>query len=99
MNAQDPSRRQKLGWVFWSLAFEAYCALRYPGRRWRMDCPYCESSHTARSWNMAVLKADIHVANADSNAHTAGDATTAADLPEEQDRENPTLEATGGWSA
>jgi len=70
-----------------------------PGRRWRMECPYCASDHTARSWNMAVLKTDIHVSNADSNAHGSGDATTAADFPEDEDRENPTLEASGGWSA
>jgi hypothetical protein len=46
---------------------------------------------------MVVLKADVHVSNADSNAHVDGDATTAADLPGEEGRKNPTLEARGGW--
>jgi len=99
MSEYSAGVRQKLGWLVWAIAYEAYCAVRYPGRRWRMECPYCASDHTARSWNMAVLKTDIHVSNADSNAHGSGDATTAADFPEDEDRENPTLEASGGWSA
>jgi RNA polymerase subunit RPABC4/transcription elongation factor Spt4 len=97
MSEQSAGARQKLGWILWAIVYEAYCALRYPGRRWRMVCPYCASEHTARSWNMVVLKTDVHVSNADSNVHVGRDATTAADLPGEEGRKNPTLEARGGW--
>lgn len=86
----------KFKWLAWASAYEAYCSVRYPGRRWEMKCPYCDETVRSRSWNAVVLKTDIHVSNVDDEQHDGGDATIAADTPSEEGT-NPELVDEGGW--
>lgn len=96
--AEHPGYRVKAGWLFWATVYELYCKVRHPGRRWEMECPYCDETFRASSWNRVVLKTDIHVSAEEDEDHFTGDATTAADQPEDGGEDsNPDLVVEGGW--
>jgi hypothetical protein len=46
--------------LFWGAVYEAYNAVKNPGRRWEVKCTVCDEWHRARSYNMALVKMDRH---------------------------------------
>ena len=61
-----------LAMLFWAITYEAYNLVFNRGRRWEMDCPFCDETKCARSKNMALTKASLHVHCTDDNDHPDG---------------------------
>ena len=99
MSDEAPGYAHKLAWATWAAVYEVYCRLRFPGRRWEMNCPYCDETFQSAAWNHVVLLTDVHVAATEDCVHDEGDATVEADRPTTvtTDR-NPRLLTEGGWS-
>jgi len=99
MSEYSAGVRQKLGWLVWAIAYEAYCAVRYPAAAggWSVRTARAITPRVRGTWPSSRQISTSRTRTATPTA--PGDATTAADFPEDEDRENPTLEASGGWSA
>lgn len=46
--------------LFWAAIYEGYNLIRYPSRRWVLDCAFCDETKRARSHNMVLTKRSLH---------------------------------------
>ena len=55
-------------------------------QKWRLECPYCDTVHTSRSYNTVLLKNSLHHGRAEDDRHPSAD-----EMGQEQWEDNPAV--------
>jgi len=79
--------------LFWSFFYSFYNAIRYPGRRWIMECRAtdCEYEVRGRSYNEVIARESLHI-------HFSDDHERPLEYESERYNDSDTdLVNRGGW--